>query len=174
MVSFPEASIFAEMTRAPVSRARGSRRRYPLRVVQRVTPYLLYSDAAAALDYLGRVFGLRQTLRFTGADGRVSHAEMEFPDGGGIMLGAPGDEYRNPLAVGGPTVLIHVYVDDVDAHYEAARRAGAAIERELADQPYGDRSYAAVDPEGHQWFFATKVEEVDPEDWGAVSATGTD
>jgi uncharacterized glyoxalase superfamily protein PhnB len=174
MASFPEAPIFAEMARGGVSRARRPGRRYPLTMVQRVTPYVLYSDAAAALDYLGRVFGLRETLRFTGPDGRVNHAEMEFPDGGEIMLGSPGDEYRNPLAVGGVTVLVHVYVDDVDAHYEAARRAGATIERELADQPYGDRSYAAVDPEGHQWFFATRVQEVAPEDWGAVSGTGTD
>jgi uncharacterized glyoxalase superfamily protein PhnB len=60
----------------------------------------------------------------------------------------------------------------VDAHYENARRAGAVIERELADQPYGDRSYAAVDLGGHRWFFATRVKEVAPEAWGAAVAPG--
>jgi uncharacterized glyoxalase superfamily protein PhnB len=99
---------------------------------------------------------------------------MEFPEGGAIMLGSPGADYRNPLALGGPSVLVHVYVNDVDAHFGAARQAGAVIERELADQPYGDRSYAAVDPEGHQWFFATRVKEMEPEEWGAVSPGGAE
>jgi uncharacterized glyoxalase superfamily protein PhnB len=143
-------------------------------MVQRVTPYLLYADVAAALDYLDRVFGCRETLRFAGDDGRVNHAEMSFPDGGEIMLGDPGEGYRNPAELGGVTQLVHVYVDDVDAHYDRAVRAGAVIERELADQPYGDRSYAAVDPEGHRWFFATRVKETAPEEWGAVSTHGAE
>jgi len=70
--------------------------------------------------------------------------------------------------------MVHVYLDDVDAHHIAAVGAGAVIERELADQPYGDRSYSAVDLEGHQWFFATRVAEVAPEAWGAVSADPPD
>jgi uncharacterized glyoxalase superfamily protein PhnB len=139
-------------------------------VVQRVTPYLLYDDVSAALDYLERLFGCRETLRFAGPDGRVNHAEMKFPEGGEVMLGGPGDGYRNPNALGGTTQMVHVYVDDVDAHFDRAREAGAQIERELADQPYGDRSYAAVDPEGHRWFFATRVKEMPPEEWGAVSS----
>jgi PhnB protein len=143
-------------------------------VLQRVTPYLLYSDVAAALAYLERVFGCRETLRFIGPGGRVNHAEMRFPEGGEIMLGDPGAEYRNPTLLGGSTQSVHVYVDDVDAHFDKARQAGATIERELADQPYGDRTYAAVDPEGHRWFFATRVKEMAPEEWGAVSAPGAD
>src|ERR1035441_6175713 len=121
---------------------RGGRRRAGTtihHVVQRVTPYLLYSDVAAALEYLGRVFGCRETLRFEGPDGRVNHAEMKFPEGGEIMLGDPGDEYHNPTDLGGTTQMVHVYVDDVDAHCAKARQSGAAIERALADQPYGDR-----------------------------------
>jgi len=143
-------------------------------MVQRVTPYLLYSDVGAAIDYLQRVFGCRETLRFSEGDGRVSHAEMRFPEGGEVMLGGPGGSYRNPAQLGGITQMVHVYVDDVDAHHSAAVSAGAVIERELADQPYGDRSYAAVDLEGHQWFFATRVTEVAPETWGAVSADPPD
>jgi uncharacterized glyoxalase superfamily protein PhnB len=66
---------------------------------------------------------------------------------------------------------VHVYVDDVDAHFERARAAGATILEEPADQPYGDRRYAAEDPEGHQWFFAQHVRDLAPEDWGAVAAS---
>jgi uncharacterized glyoxalase superfamily protein PhnB len=57
-----------------------------------------------------------------------------------------------------------VYVDDVDKHYGVAKIKGARILRELADQFYGDRTYAAADPEGHQWSFAQHVRDVAPED----------
>ena len=62
---------------------------------------------------------------------------------------------------------IYVYVDDVDAHYERARTAGAEIIDEPEDQVYGERRYGAVDPEGHRWYFSQVVREVTPEDWGA-------
>jgi PhnB protein len=138
----------------------------PPRGMPRVTPYLLYEDAAGALDWLARAFGFRERLRFAGPDGVVSHAEMEL-DGGLIMLGHPGPEYRNPKRLGDVTQFVHVYVDAVDEHFERARRAGATILAELADQPYGDRRYDAEDPEGHRWSFAQHVRDVRPEEWGA-------
>lgn len=136
---------------------------------QRITPYLLYADAAAALDWLAEAFGFTETLRHADDEGRVNHAEMAL-GGGSIMLGEPGPDYRNPKALGAVTQLVHVYVDDVDAHCAGARAAGALIEREPADQEYGDRNYGAVDPEGHRWFFAQKLREVAPEEWGATGA----
>ena len=69
------------------------------------------------------------------------------------------------------TVGAHVYVDGVDAHFEHARAAGAEILAEPADQEYGDRRYAATDPEGHHWFFAQHVRDVDPADWGGTTAS---
>ena len=167
---------FMECTVAGGGRPRISEARAPrhggslVSMVQRVSPYLLYGDAGAAIEYLERVFGCREILRYTAEDGRVSHAELRCPDGGDIMLGQPGTGYCSPHQLGGITTMIHVYVDDVDAHYARAREAGAVIERELTDQPFGDRSYGATDLEGHQWFFATRVKEVAPEEWGAVSA----
>ncbi|MGH9018483.1 MAG: VOC family protein, partial [Acidimicrobiales bacterium] len=59
---------------------------------------------------------------------------------------------------------VYVYVDDVDAHYATAKAAGAHIVRPLADQFYGDRTYAAEDPEGHQWSFARHVRDPAPPD----------
>ena len=61
-----------------------------------------------------------------------------------------------------------MYVGDVDEHCVRARAAGAEIVEEPADQEYGERRYAAVDPEGHRWFFAQVVREVAPEEWGAT------
>jgi len=125
----------------------------------RITPYLLYEDVEAALEWLGRAFGFRERLRIPGPDGRVTHAEMELA-GGLVMMGHPGADYRNPKRLGAHTVHIHVYVDDVDAHCARARGAGARIVAEPEDQFYGDRRYAAEDPEGHTWFFAQHIRDV--------------
>lgn len=132
----------------------------------RVTPYLLYEDVAAALDFLSRAFGFVERMRIPGPDGNVTHAEMALQDGV-VMMGCPGPEYRNPRHLGQSTSNTYVYVDDVDAHYAHSKAAGAEIFEELADQFYGDRRYAARDPEGHEWFFAQHVRDVSPEELGA-------
>jgi uncharacterized glyoxalase superfamily protein PhnB len=135
-----------------------------------ITPYLLYKEVDAALDFLSRAFGFEETLRYTGSEGYVNHAEMRLGDAT-IYLGDPGDQYRNPKELGQETVGLHVEIDgDVDALCERARAAGAAIKEEPADQEYGDRRFTAEDPEGHYWFFARKIAEVAPEDWGATAA----
>lgn len=136
-------------------------------MTQPIIPYLLYADVDAALEFLARAFGFEERLRYTGAAGYVNHAEMRLGDGI-IFLGDPGDDYRNPKQLGQRTVLINVYVEDVDKHYERARAAGTEILEEPADQEYGERRYAAADPEGHHWFFAQVVREVAPEEWGAT------
>ncbi|MGH3327720.1 MAG: VOC family protein [Streptomycetales bacterium] len=135
-----------------------------------ITPYLLYEDVPGALDWLHEAFGFRERLRYEEPDGAVSHAEMTFGDGGLIMMGDPGGDYRSPKRHGQVSVLIHVYVEDVDAHYQRARAAGATIVTEPTDQSYGDRRYDVSDLEGHRWSFAQASREVKPEEWGAVRA----
>ncbi len=125
----------------------------------RITPYLLYEDVAGALGWLTTAFGFRESMRLPGPDGKIAHAEMRMADGL-IMMGCPGSEYRNPKRVGQVTQHLYVYVDDVDAHFERTRRAGAKIVEEPKDQFYGDRRYGAEDPEGHCWFFAQHVRDV--------------
>lgn len=134
-----------------------------------ITPYLLYEDVAGALDWLARAFGFEEVLRFDAPDGSVNHAEMKLGDGS-IMLGDPGPDYRNPKRVGERTSQLYVYVDDVNAHYERAKAAGAEIKLEPTDQEYGDRRYDAYDPEGHLWSFAARVRSVPAEEWGATEA----
>ena len=127
-----------------------------------ITPYLLYEDVAAALDWLSNAFGFAERFRMQGDDGRVNHAEMTYGEGV-VMMGNPGPDYRSPKLDTRP-VFINVYVDDVDKHHAVAKEAGATIVRELEDQPYGDRTYAATDPEGHYWWFAQHVRDVTPEE----------
>lgn len=135
---------------------------------QRVVPMFSYEDVGGAADWIARAFGFTETGRWSDADGRVTHVNMEL-DGGQIMLGFPSADYRNPKHHAEecdsarkwqetPYVVdgVHVTVDDVDAHYEQARAAGATILSELEDNPgAGQRQYRAADLEGHRWMFAT-------------------
>lgn len=129
----------------------------------RITPYLLYEDVDAAVEWLVKVAGFTEQLRLKGPDGKANHAEASLA-GGVVMMGNPGPEYQNPARRGGATQLVYVYVDDVDRHYETAKAAGATILREPEDQYYGDRTYGVRDPEGHEWSFAKHVRDVVLED----------
>lgn len=125
-----------------------------------VIPGLRYADAAAAIDWLCRAFGFEEHLVVPGGDGTIAHAQLTFGNGM-IMLGSTrDDEYGHlivqPSAIDGcETQAPYVIVDDVDAHYERARAAGAEIIKELEEQAYGGRLYACRDLEGHVWNFGT-------------------
>jgi PhnB protein len=123
----------------------------------RIAPYLLYEDGAAAIDFLTNAFGFEEVMRMEDDKGDVNHAELRLGEDT-VMLGDPGDDYRNPRNADHSTALVHVYVDDVDAHFERAKATGAEIVIEPTDQEYGDRRYDAKDPEGHFWSFATPLE----------------
>ena len=134
-----------------------------------ITPYLLYEDCDAALDFLTRAFGFEETLRYQGAGGYVNHAEMHLGDDV-IYMGDPGEDYRNPAKLGRATVLVGVHgIDDLDGLCERARAAGAQITQEPTDQEYGERRFDVVDPEGHHWHFSKTIADLAPEDWGATA-----
>jgi uncharacterized glyoxalase superfamily protein PhnB len=119
-----------------------------------ITPYLLYQDAGAALDWLAKAFGLRKTRDvFKGEDGRVNHASMTLGEAA-LMLGSPGPDFQGPRAIGHVTQNLYVDVDDVKKHYARALEAGAKIIEEPKDTFYGARRYGAEDLEGHRWYFA--------------------
>lgn len=126
-------------------------------MTQIVTPYLLYEDGEAAIEFLARAFGFGLVDRTTGGAGGL-HAEVEVSSGGGrVYLGQPPGDFRNPSQVGA-TSQVYVIVDGVDAHYERARAAGAEISEEPNDLPFGHRRYGCVDPQGHEWFFAELID----------------
>jgi PhnB protein len=141
-------------------------------MASRITPYLLYEDGAAAMDFIRDAFGFEEVLQSHSSEGRMWHGELRLGEDN-VFVGEPGGDYKNPKRLGTTTVGIHVYVDDVDEHFERAKAAGAEIAEEPADQKYGDRRYTAKDPEGHHWFFATHVRDVAPEEWGAEVASSS-
>lgn len=122
-----------------------------------ITPYLLYEDVGGALKFLAKAFGFRkQGAQMRGPDGKINHAAMQLGDAV-IMMGCPGAGYRNPKRLGQSTQSLYVNVEDVDKHFERARKASARILEEPADTLYGHRRYGAEDPEGHQWYFAHEI-----------------
>jgi PhnB protein len=132
---------------------------------EQVTPYLSINGAARAIEFYQQAFGATEVLRLAMPDGRIGHAEIrigraplmladEFPEMG----------FRAPRTLGGSPVLIHLYVEDVDALAARAVAAGATVKRPVQDQFYGDRSVTLEDPFGHVWSFATHKEDVSPEE----------
>jgi PhnB protein len=122
----------------------------------RISPYLLYEDAAAAVEYLERTFGFELRLSQIGAAGRT-HNELLLGEDGLVMLGQAGEGFSSPRTLGSfPPSLIHVYVDDVEALHARAKDAGADL-TELELSPAGDRRFTVTDPEGQVWVFAQRV-----------------
>jgi uncharacterized glyoxalase superfamily protein PhnB len=121
-------------------------------------PFMNYRDARAALDWLTNAFGFERSSVHDGPDGTVVHAEMRVGDGM-IMLGSAGENdlgMKTARELGAVNQGVYVIVDDdIDAHYEQARTAGAEIVRALHDTDYGSRDYLARDPEGNLWSFGT-------------------
>lgn len=122
----------------------------------RVSPYLLYEDAAAAVEYLQQTFGFELRLSQIGGAGRT-HNELVLGGDGLIMLGQAGEGFSSPRALGSfPPSMVHVYVDDVETLHVRAKEAGAEI-TDLELSPAGDRRFTATDPEGQVWVFAERV-----------------
>lgn len=122
-----------------------------------IYPLLCYDDAPAAIDWLIRAFGFTEQMRVPTPDGGVAHAELRAGDGI-VMLGSFSDErfaVSSPKALHGVSGGVYVVVEDIDAHHERARAAGAEIVVEPHDTGYGSRDYAARDPQGHLWCFGT-------------------
>ena len=136
----------------------------------RISSAVFYDDAAAAIDWLCKAFGFEVRLKVEGEGGRIEHSELVFDDGL-VMVGTSGGKSereaklpgKSPRSVGGAnTQSLCIHIDDVDAHCERARRAGAKIVEEPKTNDYGeeywaDRSYSALDPEGHLWFFMQRM-----------------
>ena len=138
-------------------------------MLARISSALFYEDADKAIDWLCQAFGFEVRLKVEGEGGRIEHSELVFGDGL-IMVGSTGETSKRPRAFcksprslgGGNTQSLCVQVDDADAHCAHARAAGAQIGQEPETHDYGaeywaDRSYEAIDIEGHHWWFVQRV-----------------
>lgn len=134
----------------------------------RIIPYLMIDGAAEALDFYAKAFGAIEKYRLNMPDGGIGHAEIEVNGATVYLADAPDDMEgfgaANPNKLGGTSVLMHLYVIDVDASAEQAVGAGATLLRPPEDQFYGDRAAVVVDPFGHQWSLHTHIRDVSPEE----------
>ena len=130
-----------------------------------LTPYLAVEDASKAIEFYKEAFGAEENLRMPGADGKIAHAELQIGDSK-LMLSDPfpHSNVRPPSERGGPTGSVFMYVDDVDATFEQAQRAGADVVSELEDMFWGDRFGTLSDPFGHVWSVATHKEDLTEEE----------
>ena len=123
-----------------------------------IIPTLRYRDAHAAIDWLERAFGFEKQMVVPGPDDTVAHAQLAFGTGV-IMLGSARTDdalgMKSPADLPGVSQGVYIFVEDVDAHYQRARAAGAEIANELQEMDYGAREYTARDPEGYVWSFGT-------------------
>jgi uncharacterized glyoxalase superfamily protein PhnB len=144
-----------------------------------LTSAVCYQDPKAAIRWLEAAFGFEPLMVILDAQENLTHSELRFGDST-LMVApewtpAPTSPQKSPMTIGGVnTQAIHVQVEDgLDAHCERARRAGARILQEPETQFYGDRTYRAMDPEGHLWSFGMTVTTMTPEEWDKVSGLTT-
>ena len=136
-----------------------------------------YRDARAAFRWLEEAFGFEPLFVILMPDGNLAHSEMTYGHSVVMVGNEWSAEHKSPASLGGMnTQTVHVQLaegDDIDAHCERARKAGATIIAAPETQFYGDRTYRAKDPEGHIWTFGVTVERKSPEEWdraiGAVT-----
>ena len=128
-------------------------------------PYLMIRGAGDALEFYKKAFGAEETMRFGMPDGKIGHAEVRI-EGAPVFLAdeSPEAGMQSPPQLGGTSVTVSVYVQDVDAFVRRAKDGGATLLRPVADQFYGERSATVKDPFGHIWHFATVKEQLTVEE----------
>jgi len=129
------------------------------------TPYLFIKGAARAIEFYKKAFGAKERLRLEMPGGTVGHAELEIGNSV-IMMGdeCPSMQAMSPESIGGSPVMVHLYVEDVDATFKRAVAEGAKVLQPVDDKFYGDRSGTISDPFGHLWGIATHTEDVPPDE----------
>jgi len=133
----------------------------------RLSSSVFYDDPRAAIDWLCRAFAFELRLKVEGDDGVIRHSELCFGEALIMVSGTGGKEawqalYCSPQTIGGITQASALFVDEVDAHHQRAVAAGARVVREPITNDYGDdywvdRTYGALDSEGHLWWFMQRL-----------------
>jgi PhnB protein len=130
-----------------------------------VAPYLFVEDAKAAIDFYRQAFDATEHGMIETPDGRVAHAEVQIGDT--VMRlcdNLPIFDAKAPSQLGGTTVEIFMFVEDVDAAVRRAEAAGATVTAEPTNQFWGDRLGRLKDPFGHHWLVASRIEDLSPEE----------
>jgi len=130
-----------------------------------VTPYLVVHDASQAIAFYKKAFGATEKFRMDGPGKTIAHAEIQIGDSR-VMLAdeVPSMNALSAKTIGATPVTLMVYVEDVDAVFKTALKAGATQTRKVEDMFYGDRTGSLTDPFGHVWHIATHKEDLTQEE----------
>ena len=130
-----------------------------------LTPFLTVRNAVRAIEFYKQAFGAQERGVAKGPDGKVMHAEVKIGDSV-IMLSDEFPEFGSlsPQSIGGSPMGLHIYIENVDAAFDRAVKAGAQVEMPVADQFWGDRYGKLKDPFGHKWSIATHKRDMSPEE----------
>jgi len=128
-----------------------------------LSPLIIARDIAREVAFCERAFGFTKVEELTSVDGQVIHAVMTYRDCC-MMFGpeVPTFGAKAPTTIGGTSMELYLYVEDVRAFYDQAVAAGARVVEPVKDQYWGDRTCLLRSPEGHQWWFAQNVADFDP------------
>jgi PhnB protein len=128
-----------------------------------VTPYICVKGASKAIEFYKKAFGAQDLFRLPmpGEDGKIMHAEIKIGDSI-IMINdeMPQMNHLSPETRGGPTGTLHLFVEDVDAAFDKAVKAGCTVRQPVSNMFWGDRYGQVTDPFGHVWSLATHVEDI--------------
>ena len=121
-----------------------------------VTPYLTIRNASEAIKFYIRAFGATELERMEDPSGAIANAIIEIGDSK-LLIRDETSDTPGPESLAGTSVMIHLYVEDVDKIAEQAVSAGAEVLIPIAEQFYGDRSGRLADPYGHVWIISTRI-----------------
>jgi uncharacterized glyoxalase superfamily protein PhnB len=126
-----------------------------------ITPHLIVPDAAKAIEFYKQAFGAQERERYTTPDGKsVMHAQLKIGSSM-LMLGSErGPHCLSPKARGGTSVSLYLYLENADAAFDKAVKAGCKVKMPMSDQFWGDRFGQVEDPFGHEWSFATHKQDL--------------
>jgi PhnB protein len=135
-----------------------------------VQPYMMLKNCSEGIAFYKNAFGAIERMRMTNQEGRIGHAEISIGDS--VVMMADEAPQMNAFSVehyGGSPVSLLIYTEDCDAMYRQALAAGAQSLREPTDQPYGDRMSGVKDPFGYQWWIATHIKDMSPDEMAAAA-----
>lgn len=128
-----------------------------------ITPQIAVKGVGNAIAWYTRALGAHELLRNTGPDGTsIMHAELLLGDSRFFVVDEFPGSMVSPTSLGGTPVTLHLYVRDVDTLFNRAVEAGATVLMPVADQFWGDRYGMLLDPFGHRWSMASRIEDLSP------------
>jgi uncharacterized glyoxalase superfamily protein PhnB len=131
-----------------------------------VLPHLVYQNVADAIVWITKAFGFEEYYRYGEPGVPVNGAQMHLAHAW-IMLMQECKDRVSPARVGYATQSLTVFVEDVEAHFQRAKAAGAKIVEKLNETGYGELQYGAEELDGHHWLFSRHARDVSSEEWGA-------